>query len=281
MPYTTSTEEWLKSLPRVSGQRLARGHWTKPNSTEKYGPKWKGWIKGRPGDRELPPIVDPSAKATLPRTRLDEMLARQQLTGSEYALAVMFQERPCGPSVLRGYYATVVGIVLDGKAAGELADPRVSRPKGIDEVMRKLRIGLRLMVDHYLPEDGHPDEVEATRLDPELYKRLQEHERDFSGYNAPSRDRKWSHVIGRDRGVGRLPDGRIEFERLIPLSIDAHVSAWRSRKPGNYGGPIWRGKMAKRAWSAQMHRASAIKQSWRSMPKKRLSMLADGAGDRK
>ena len=98
---------------------LACGYWTVPDPTEKYGREWKGWkpvgkpplIRGHPGDLELTPIADPSAKATLPRTRLDEMLARQQLTGSEYELALMFQENPCGHSVLNGYYEIVVGVI--------------------------------------------------------------------------------------------------------------------------------------------------------------------------
>ena len=58
---------------------LALGYWTVPDPTEKYGREWKGWkpvgkpplIRGHPGDLELTPIADPSAKATLPRTRLD------------------------------------------------------------------------------------------------------------------------------------------------------------------------------------------------------------------
>ena len=54
-----------------------------------------------------------------------------------------------------GLYNVVAGIVLHNKPAGALADPRVNRPKGIAEVMRKLRVGLRLLVDHYLPEPKH------------------------------------------------------------------------------------------------------------------------------
>ena len=83
------------------------------------------------------------------------MLARKQITASEYELALMFQSKPCGREVLGGFYNVVASIVLQDKPAGALADPRVNRPKGIEEVMRKLRAGLRLLVDHYLPEPEH------------------------------------------------------------------------------------------------------------------------------
>ena len=69
------------------------------------------------------PDAGPAAKATLPRTRLDEMLARGQLTGSEYHLALMFRADPCGTKVLKGFYAIVVGIVLRELPAEVLADP--------------------------------------------------------------------------------------------------------------------------------------------------------------
>ena len=153
------------------------------------------------------PDAEPGAKATLPRTRLEEMLARRQLTDSEYALAIMFQSNPCGRAVLKGYYAIVVGIVLHDKPAEALADPRSGRSKGIDEVMRKLRIGLRLMTDHYyLPDDDGNETLEG------------------------------------------------------------------------YGTPKWRTLQAKQIWSADMHRASMIKQAWRSMPKARRRMLFAGEG---
>jgi len=95
---------------------------------------------------------DPKAKGTLARTRLDEMVAREQLTGSEYELALMFKANPCSRDVLGGFYNIVAGVVLHDKQASALADHRIGRSKGIAEVMRKLRLGLRLMVDHYLPE---------------------------------------------------------------------------------------------------------------------------------
>jgi hypothetical protein len=280
-----NTEEWLKSLAQarsrtgVNVQWLARKHhWTRPDLTEKYGPEWDGWAKGRPGDRELPPIVDPGAAATLPRTRLDEMHARGHLTGTEYALAVMFQERPCGASVLKGYYNVVVGIVLHGRAAGELADPRVARAKGIDEVMGKLRVGLRQMADHYLPDDeaGIVNTEAADRFrQTDFYKGLQQRELAGNEHYDPARNRGWSHA------VGRLPDSRNELARLLPRSIDnlRGVATLGMRRP-NWGGPKWRGAMAQKLWSAQMHRSSGIMAAWRAMPKKRQSMLADGAGEK-
>jgi hypothetical protein len=146
----------------------------------------------------------PLSRPTLPKTRLDEMLARGQLTGSEYHLAQMFKDNPCGTKVLGAYYTVVRGIVLDDIPAEGLADPRVGRSKGISEVMRKLRIGLRLMADHYIPDRG-----------PNL-------------------------------------EGR--------------------------GDPEWRTLMAKQLWSANMRRASLIKQSCRSMPKPRRKMMVGGAG---
>jgi hypothetical protein len=99
------------------------------------------------------PDEDPHLRPELPKSRLGEMLARQQLTESEYALALMFKADPCGLKVLNGYYFIVKGVVLDDRSAEDLADPRVARSKGIAEVMRKLRYGLRFMLDHYLPEN--------------------------------------------------------------------------------------------------------------------------------
>ena len=104
----------------------------------------------------------PSAKAALPRTRLQDTPARQQLTDSEFALALMFQANPCGLAVLKGYYTIVVGIVLRDMSAEALADTRVGRSKGIAEVMRKLRAGLRLMVERYLPEEVETERREVT-----------------------------------------------------------------------------------------------------------------------
>jgi hypothetical protein len=98
------------------------------------------------------PDADPHSRPELPKSRLSEMLARQQLTDSEYDLALMLKTNPCGLKVLDGYYFVVKGVVLDDRSAEDLADPRVARSRGIAEVMRKLRLGLRLMVDHYLPE---------------------------------------------------------------------------------------------------------------------------------
>ena len=152
------------------------------------------------------PDADPTASATLPVSRLERMLARRQLTGTEFHLAQLFQANPCRAEVLNGYYRVVAGIVLDGKTAEELADPRVGRTKGVAEVMRKLRLGLRLMRDHYLPEDGEKEKYEG------------------------------------------------------------------------YGTPKERTLLAQQAYSAQMHRASAIRQAWRSMPKARRRMLFTGAG---
>jgi hypothetical protein len=147
------------------------GQWALPDQTEKYGPLWSGWADSRGGALELPPIADPDAKATLPRTPLDEMHARGQLTDSEYAIALAFQTAPCGASVVKGYCAIVVGIVLHGKTAGEIADPRVGRSKGIEEVMRKLQLGLRLMVDHYFPPEKEPEkEPDKKRLDLDAFR---------------------------------------------------------------------------------------------------------------
>ena len=72
--------------------------------------------------------------------------------------------------------------------------------------MRKLRIGLRLTADHYLPEE-----------------------------------------IAEERQEG-------------------------------HGTPKWRTLQAKQLWSANMHRASSIKQAWRSAPKARRTMQVEGAG---
>ena len=104
------------------------------------------------------PDADPHSRPELPKSRLSEMLARQQLTESEYDLALMFRANPCGLKVLNGYYAVVKGVALDDRSAQDLADPRVARSKGIAEVMRKLRHGLRLMVYHYLAERDDEDE---------------------------------------------------------------------------------------------------------------------------
>jgi hypothetical protein len=98
------------------------------------------------------------SRPELPKSRLSEMLARQQLTDSEYHLTEMFRANPCGFKVLNGYYFVVKGVVLDDRSAQDLADPRVHRTKGIAEVMRKLRHGLRLMVDHYLSKSDDENE---------------------------------------------------------------------------------------------------------------------------
>lgn len=245
------------------------------------------------------PDADPTAKATLPVTRLEEMLSRGQLTDSELHLALMFRANPCGRKVLKGYYAVVVGIVLHDKPAGELADPRVDRSKGIAEVMRKLRTGLRLMVDHYLPSEPDEDEVAQQRHDAEtlrqtdFYKRLQEHERN-SDYRDPSggyfdlAPQPASETFGTHYSTepysaefghcGRSPLSIGYCDEVLPVSIDAHVRAWFSRKPDAYGARKWRGQMAQQMWSAQMRRASLIKAAYRSMPKARRRMLVTGAG---
>jgi hypothetical protein len=159
------------------------------------------------GARVELPDADPHSRPELPKTRLDEMLARRQLTDSEYHLALMFKAEPCGTKVLNGYYFILKGIVLEDRAAGDLADSRVGRSKGVAEVMRKLRHGLRLMVDHYLPDSDDEDD-----------------------------------------------------------------------KREGYGTLKWRTLMAKQLWSANMHRASAIKQAWRSMPSARRKMMVTDTG---
>jgi hypothetical protein len=149
------------------------------------------------------PDAEPGAKATLPKTNIEKMLARGQLTHSEYALALRFEEKPCPRGFFKGrdvFYTIIVGIVLHQRTAEDLADPRVGRSKGIKEIMRKLRLGLRLMLDWYLPDDD--DDAEG------------------------------------------------------------------------YGTPEWRTMEAKKLWSANMRRASAIKRAWRSMPKARRQMMA-------
>jgi hypothetical protein len=153
------------------------------------------------------PDADPNPRPELPKSRLGEMLARQQLTDGEYHLAEIFRANPCGPKVLNGYYFVVKGIVLEDRSAEDLADPRVARSKGIAEVMRKLRLGLRLMVDYYLPEAD--DE---------------------------------------------------------------------SEKHEGYGTPKRRTLMAQQLWVANMRRASAIKQAWRSMPNARRKMMSNDTG---
>ena len=93
------------------------------------------------------PDEEPGAKATLPKTNIEEMLARGQLTHSEYALALRFEEKPCPRSFFKGrdvFYTIIAGIVLRQRTAEDLADPRVGRSKGISEMMRKLRLGFAL-----------------------------------------------------------------------------------------------------------------------------------------
>ena len=233
------------------------------------------------------------------------MHARGHLTGCEYAIALAFQTAPCGVSVVKGYFAIVVGIVLHGKTAGEMADPRVGRSKGIEEVMCKLRLGLRLMVDHYFPPEKEPDE---NRLDPDalrqtyVYKFLKERERSadevdprrwyfelttptekegFFSFGTDSHystyySKEFSHC-GKSPPADEYTDGL--RERLFPSTIDAHVAAWRTRRPAeDYGAPSERALLAQKMWSAQMRRASLIMQARRSMPKARRTMLANNAG---
>jgi hypothetical protein len=74
--------------------KLKPGQWALPNPTESYGRAWDGWDHGRGGALELPPIADPDAKATLPRTNLDEMHARGHITSSQYAIACPLSTQP-------------------------------------------------------------------------------------------------------------------------------------------------------------------------------------------
>jgi hypothetical protein len=265
------------------------GQWALPNPTEGYGRDWDGWADGRGGALELPPIADPDAKATLPKTNLDGMHARGHLTGTEYAIALAFQTAPCGESVVGGYYAIVIGIVLHGRTAGEMADPRVGRSKGISEVMLKLQLGLRLMADHYFPPEKEPDE---NRLDPDafrqtyVYKFLKERERSARDpdprrgyYELASPAKKDGHYstyysaefshCGKSPPDDEYTDGL--RERLYPTSVDAHISAWRLRRPeDDYGAQSERTLLATQMWSAQMRRGSMIMQAGRSMSKTRI-----------
>jgi hypothetical protein len=149
------------------------------------------------------PDADPTAKSTLPKTRLEEMLTRGQVTDSECRLSLLFQATPCGRKALGGYYAVVHGILILDLPAEQIADPRLGRSKGIAEVMRKLRLGLRSLTTHYYVDDA--DEYD-------------------------------------------------------------------------YGSPKRRTMMAKQLWSANMRRASAIKEAWRSMPGTLRKMLKAEAG---
>jgi hypothetical protein len=282
------------------------GQWALPDQTEKYGPLWSGWADSRGGALELPPIADPDAKATLPRTPLDEMHARGQLTDSEYAIALAFQTAPCGASVVKGYFAIVVGIVLHGKTAGEIADPRVGRSKGIEEVMRKLQLGLRLMVDHYFPPEKEPEkEPDKKRLDLDAFRQTYVYhflkERELSaddpdprrGYYEcvpPKTEKEGIFSFGTDShystyystyyskefsycGSSEPADAYTDGirERSYPSTIDAHIIAWRARRPeGNYGAQSERTLLATQMWSAQMRRASLIMQAGRSMSKTRI-----------
>jgi hypothetical protein len=291
---------WQPAVVCIAASLCKRqsGQWTLPDPTERYGRDWDGWADSRGGALELPPIADPDAKATLPKTNLDEMHARGHLTGTEYAIALAFQTTPCGASVVKGYYAIVIGVVLHGKTAGEIADPRVGRSKGIEEVMCKLRLGLRLMADHYFPPEEEPDE---NRLDLDtfrqtyVYKFLKERERSADdpdprrGYFefVPPKTEKdglvsfgteshystyyskeFSHC-GSSAPADEYTDGL--RERLYPTSVDAHISAWCSRRPeGDYGARSGRTLLGKQMWSAQMRRGSMVTQAGRSMSKTRI-----------
>jgi hypothetical protein len=269
--------------------KIKPGQWTLPDPAEGYGREWDGWADSRGGALELPPIADPDAKATLPRTRLDEMHARGHLTGTEYAIALAFQVAPCGASVVGGYYAIAIGIVLHGKTAGEMADPRVGRSKGIEEVMCKLRLGLRLMADHYFPLEKehdknrlHPDAFRQTYV----YKFLKDRERSaddpdprrgYFEFVPPAKkdvhystycSKEFSHC-GSSAPADEYTDGL--SERSYPSTIDTHIAAWSGRRPeGDYGAPSERTLLGKQMWSAQMRRAALITQAGRSMAKTRI-----------
>jgi hypothetical protein len=77
---------------------------------------------------------------------IEEMLARGQISDREHTAAIMFIRRPdyLGPMRL-----PTERILMRGVTAESVADPRVGRTKGIDEVMRGLRGDLHVMAHFY------------------------------------------------------------------------------------------------------------------------------------
>lgn len=116
--------------------------------------------------RYAPPrgtVVDdpkPLARAKPARMRrIDEMLAREQIGLAEHVAAVRFQregDRRSALAALGGYGKLISAVLLNDKPAVALADPRIGRRKGLDEVMRKLRAGLQLLVRHYVTDAPEP-----------------------------------------------------------------------------------------------------------------------------
>ena len=84
-----------------------------------------------------------------------------------------------------------------------------------------------------------------------------------------------SHQLGTDcAGEPRS----MRYSELLRL-LAGHYFPPRKELEG-HGTPEERTLLAQQMWSAQMHRASMIKQWWRSAPKTRRRMLVEGSGCR-
>jgi hypothetical protein len=78
--------------------------------------------------------------------KVDEMLARGQITAREHTAAIMYMR---WPDYLGPLHRSVWLILFSSTSAEQLADPLVGRTNGIAEVMGRFRGGLRVLVEHY------------------------------------------------------------------------------------------------------------------------------------